>query len=433
MELSFYGGAQEVGRNCIGIREGPASLLMDCGVNVGAQTPHERNPLLTDSEARTYAQLAIAHAHLDHTGYLPVLYSKEKKYRAPIYATKPTHDLVGLLLADYQRLSNLFTADDIKRVVSHCKSLHFNQITGDKMKFSFHNAGHILGSAMVLVHGKKRLLYTSDTNNRASRLLDACHQGLHAETLIMESTYGAKADIHEPLKDVTKDLIDSIETTIISGGSVLIPSFAVGRAQEVLFILEQHMTSGALSPVPIFVDGMILKANRIYRQNLEFAKAEVRHRLLHGGQDPFKSKHFHVPKTRTRSDVLNQQAIIVSTSGMLTGGPALTYIKALAHDRNSLLAFVGYQSEGTPGRKILDGAREVELDGAKVKINMTVKKFDLSAHCDQAGLVQLARTTRGLKQVFLVHGEKEKFGELRDALGKKYEVIVPKNGESFKV
>ena len=269
-------------------------------------------------------------------------------------------------------------------------------------------------------------------NNRASRLLDACHQGLHAETLIMESTYGAKADIHRPLKEVTKELIDSIETAIISGGSVLIPSFAVGRAQEVLFILEQHMTSGALSPVPIFVDGMIPKANRIYRQNLEFAKPEVRHRILHG-QDPFKSKHFHVPKTRTRSDVLNQQAIIVSTSGMLTGGPAITYMKALAHDRNSLLAFVGYQSEGTPGRKILDGAREVELDDQKVRINMTVKKFDLSAHCDQAGLVQLVRTTRGIKRVFLVHGETDKFSELKDALGKKYEIFVPRNGESFKV
>ncbi|MDO8340122.1 MAG: MBL fold metallo-hydrolase RNA specificity domain-containing protein [Candidatus Burarchaeum sp.] len=433
MDLSFYGGAGEVGRNCIGLREGNASLLMDCGINVGAKTPQERNPLLEDADARAYSQIAISHAHLDHTGYLPILYSNAKKCRAPIYVTKPTQDLMALLLADYQRLSNHFSPDDTKHVLAHCKPLQFNQTAGEKLKFSFHNAGHILGSAMTLVHSGQRLLYTSDFNNRVTRLLDACHQGLRAETLIMESTYGAKEDTHKPLKDVAKELIDAIETAIISGGSVLIPSFAVGRAQEVIFILEQHMTSGALSPVPIFVDGMILKANRIYRQNLEFAKPEVRRRLLHGGQDPFRSKHFHIPKTRTRSDVLNQQAIIVSTSGMLTGGPAITYMKALARDRNSLLAFVGYQSEGTPGRQIIDGAKQVELDGEKVRINMTVKKFDLSAHCDQAGLVQFARTTRALKRIFLVHGEKNKFAELKDALGKKYEIIVPKNGESFKV
>ncbi|VVC03321.1 Ribonuclease J [Candidatus Burarchaeum australiense] len=432
MEIAFYGGAGEVGRNCIGLRDGRASLLLDCGVNVGAETPAARNPEIPDADARSYAQIAISHAHLDHIGYLPTLYSRAKHCRAPIYATKPTMDLMSLLLADYQRLSNLFTPDDIKRVLGFCRPLHFNQIQGQDMKFSFHNSGHILGSGLVLVHGRQRVLYTGDVNNRVSRLLEPCHQGLRAETLIMESTYGGAKDSHKPLKDVVKDLIDSIETTLIKGGSVLIPSFAVGRAQEVLFILEQHMTSGALSPVPIFVDGMILKANKIYRQNLDFAKPEVRRRVLHSGQDPFQSRHFHVPKTRSRADVLNEQAIIVSTSGMLTGGPAHIYLKALAKDRNSLLAFVGYQSEGTPGRRIIDGEREVELDGEKVKINLEVKKFDLSAHCDHSGLVQLARTTKGLKRVFLIHGEKPKLAELRDALGK-YDVRIPKTGETFTV
>ncbi|RLG19977.1 hypothetical protein DRN67_01200 [Candidatus Micrarchaeota archaeon] len=431
MKLTFYGGAREVGRNCIGLQEGRSSLLMDCGVNVGADSLSEEFPLLED--AKDYGQIAISHAHLDHVGYLPILYSKSKKFRSKIFATKPTHDLMGLLLADYQRLSNKFSKDAIKGVVRHCKSIKYKKKAGKSMRFSFYNSGHILGSSMVLVHSKSNLLFTSDVNNRKTRLLEPCHHGLTAKTLIMESTYGAAKDKHSPLKEVIKELIDEIETTLIKGGSILIPSFAVGRAQEILFILEQHMTSGALSPVPIFVDGMILKANRIYRQNLDFAGKSIKHQLLHGSRDPFKSKHFHIPKTRSRSDVMRQQAIIVSTSGMLTGGPAHIYLKYMADNPRNLLAFIGYQAEGTPGRRIVDGDREIEIDDQKVRIRMTVKEFDFSAHSDQAGLVQLARTTKGLERVFLIHGEPAKLKELRDALKENYEVIIPKNGENYRV
>jgi len=429
MKITFHGGAQEVGRSCIGVQDGPDSVLLDCGVNLGAKTPEERDPLLRNPKA--YSQIALSHAHLDHVGYLPFIYSKKSGYRAPIYATKPTHDIMSLLLADYQRLSARFSKDDIKRVVRHYKSVRYNQTVGGKMKISFHNSGHILGSSMILVHRGRRLLYTGDVNNRKSRLLNSCYQGLKADTLIMEGTYGSIKDTHPPMKEVAKELISSIETTLIKGGSIIIPSFAVGRAQEVLFILEQHMSGGELSPVPIFVDGMILKVNKIYKDNLDFAKSEVRRRLKHSDQDPFRSKHVHRPKTRTRSDVLNQQAIIISTSGMLTGGPVHTYLKTMAGNPRNLLAFIGYQAEGTPGRKVLDGEREVELDGVKVKLNMEVKKFDLSAHSDQAGLVQLAHTTKGLKKIFLIHGEDGKLEELRDALGKKYDIIIPRNGETY--
>lgn len=431
MELTFYGGAREVGRNCIGIEDRGASLLLDCGVNVGATTEADQYPLLENPSR--YEEIAISHAHLDHTGYLPLLHSKSARSRAHIYATKPTHDLMGLLLADYQHLSARFTTDDIKRVVRQCMAVRFGQIQGRAMKFSFHNSGHILGSSMVLVHSRHRLLYTGDVNNRKTRLLNACQLGLKAKTLIMESTYGASKDKHRPIKEVVVDLISAIETTLVTGGSVLIPSFAVGRAQEILFLLEQYMSSGALSPVPIFVDGMILKANKIYRQNLDFAKKEVQRRILHSAQDPFRSKHFHTPKTRTRSDVLNQQAIIVSTSGMLTGGPAHTYLRAMAGDNKNLLAFIGYQAKGTPGRRILDGEREVDLGGERLKIHLTVKKFDMSAHSDQAGLVQLAHTTKGLERIFLVHGEADKLKELHDVLQEKYEVVIPENGKTYAV
>jgi predicted metal-dependent RNase len=433
VKITFYGGAREVGRNCFGLGEEGRSLLVDAGVNVGGEEG-DIDPLLTDPKA--YPEIAISHAHLDHIGYLPIMYSRKYGCKAPIYSTKPTHDLMALLLADYQRLSHRFSVDDIKRVMAHCRAVKYGQIGGKGLKFSFHNSGHIIGSSLVLVHGKRRILYTGDMNNRATRTLEPCQTGLRADTLIMESTYGAPEDVHEPLKEVSRKLMASIESTLKRGGSVLIPSFAVGRAQEVLFMLEQHMTSGALTNVPIYVDGMILKANRIYRQNIDFAKDEARRRVLHSGQNPFDSKHFKVPRSRMKSDVLQQQAIIVSTSGMLTGGPAHTYMRALAGNPANLLAFVGYQAEGTPGRAILDGAREVKLSDSEeelpLKINMRVEKFDLSAHSDQAGLVQFARSTKGLKRIFLVHGEEKKLGALAEAL-RRYEVTIPKNGESFRV
>jgi len=259
VEITFYGGAGEVGRNCIGLEEERRSLLLDAGVKVGGEEGNT-DPLLTDVDR--YHEIAISHAHLDHIGYLPIMYSNLYKCRSRIYATKPTHDLMALLLADYQRLSNRFTPEDIRRVIAHCKAVKYNQITGESMKFSFHNSGHILGSSMILVHGKKRLLYTGDLNNRSTRTLEPCHSGLKAETLIMESTYGSYEDLHEPIKEVTRKFLAAIEDTLKKGGSVLIPCFAVGRAQEVLFILEQHMTSGALTSVPIYVDGMIWSLQR---------------------------------------------------------------------------------------------------------------------------------------------------------------------------
>ncbi|MFA6035696.1 MAG: MBL fold metallo-hydrolase RNA specificity domain-containing protein [Candidatus Micrarchaeia archaeon] len=504
MQITFYGGASEVGRNCIGVEDENRSVLLDAGVNVGG-AEGDIDPVGLDP--RKYNEVAISHAHLDHIGFLPIMYGPKYKSHAPIYMTKPTHDITSLLLADYQKLSNRFSTEDIKRVMHYCHNVGYNEIFGDKVKVSFHNSGHIIGSGLVLVHGKKRVLYTGDMNTRTTRTLEPCHHGLKADVLIMESTYGSNEDKHEPIKVVTKGMIDQLNKTLANGGSVLIPSFAVGRSQEVIFMLEHHMSGGTLAEVPIYVDGMILKANRIFRQNIEFAKEEVHTRLLKSGQNPFESKHVRMPRARDRSDVLKQQAIIVSTSGMLTGGPAHTYLRALAPNPANLLAFVGYQVEGTPGRAILDGAREINLDdyiearekarrGQKgiipvphdeepvareeesellsdyrdfeasrnkvhasanaphsghhgrdsrhsrtpaqerpsgtIHIRMQVQKFDLSAHSDQAGLIQFARTTKGLKRIFLVHGEGKKLTELADALHK-YDVTIPKLGETFRV
>ena len=431
-DITFFGGANEVGRNCLLVEDGRANLLLDAGVKLGERDEY---PLITTDMVRRLHRIAISHTHLDHVGYLPHMYAKG--CRAEVYSTKPTHDLTQLLLADYLRINRgmKFSNNDIIKAMKMWKMVEYGEVVGDKLKFSFHKSGHILGSSMVLVGGSSRLLFSSDVNDRETKLLDPGEKNLVAENLIIESTYGAPNDQLPTLKSASKMLCDSINRAIKKGGKVLIPSFAVGRAQEILFILESYMSSGVLEQVPIFVDGMILKANRIYRQNVIYARDEIQKRILMSDDDPFKSKFFHTPKTKDRSDVLRAgSAIIVSTSGMLTGGPVLHYLKKLAGDGNNLLILVGYQAEGTLGRKLLDGERRVMIDGREVELKMGVEQAHFSAHADYKGLLDIVRSIRKLKKVFVMHGEGEKPKKLGEAIQNMgYEVILPRNGESFRI
>lgn len=430
--ITFFGGAGEVGRNCVLVEDGRSNLLLDAGVKLGEKDEY---PIITDDEVRKLHKIAISHTHLDHMGYLPFMYARGCK--AQIYSTKPTHDLSQLLLADYQRINRgmKFTNNDIIKAMKMWKMVEYGEIIGDTLKFSFHKSGHILGSSMVLVQGDSRLLFSSDVNDRETKLLDPAEKNIVAENLIIESTYGAPGDEHPALKNASKMLCDSINKTIKKGGKVIIPSFAVGRAQDILFILESYMSSGVLEHVPIFVDGMILKANRIYRQNVIYARDEIQKRILMSDDDPFKSKFFHTPHTKDRSDVIERgSAIIVSTSGMLTGGPVLRYMEKLAGDSRNLLMFVGYQAEGTLGRRLVDGERHITIDGKEIDIKMGVEQLSFSAHADYKGLLDIVRSTKKLKRVFIIHGEGDKPSKLGESIQKMgYEVIIPKNGESFKI
>ncbi|MBI5159704.1 MBL fold metallo-hydrolase [Candidatus Micrarchaeota archaeon] len=427
MELEFFGGAGEVGRNCFMVSEGRDDLMLDCGVKLGEVEEH---PLLSPEDIHRVRRIAISHTHLDHIGFLP--YMLKKGCKAPIYCTKPTRDMTQLLLSDYQRIGRgrKITTKDVERVMSACNIVEYGEKVCDGMTFSFHNAGHILGSAMVLVEGeRKKLLYSADVNMRGTKLLDAARTGLEAEVLILECTYGGKEDKLPAVKTASNELAEAINQTIIEGGSVLIPTFAVGRGQEILLTLDAYMRSGLLEKVPIFIDGMIVRANRIYRHNILSARDEIQKSILVSEYDPFKSPFFHQSERKDRSDVLEQQCIIVSTSGMLTGGPVLGYLKALADNKRNKLLLVGYQAEGTLGRKLLSGEKKIIIDKEEVDVEMSVGQVPFSAHSDHQSLLQLANSTKELKKVFLVHGDPHKIEDMRADLEKKYEVIVPKNGE----
>jgi len=431
MRITFYGGAQEVGRASTLLESGDRNLLLDCGIKLGQTTEY---PLLHDDELKRIRNVTVSHAHLDHSGYLPHVYSKGAKPR--IFLTKPTRDLMGVLLADYHRIHHgereqrkLFTEKDVDGVMRDSLIAEYNEPFETGFKTTFFSAGHIMGSAMTLVEeGGKRTLFSGDICMRKSRVLDPCERGVNAETLIMESTYGSKTDLVPSFKDSYQKMIGIIKETLNNGGHVIIPSFAVGRAQEVLLALDDYMRSGALPPTKIFIDGMIGKAMKIYRHNAIYANDDIKRRILMSEDDPFKSPNFHHPRAKTREDVLKEPCIIVTTSGMLTGGPVLFYLDKLGNDPRNALIFVGYQAEGTPGSKVLAGEKTLKLKDREITLGLRVESVRLTGHADFNELVQFAKSVKGLKRIFLMHGEKS---DLKDALEKDFEVIIPRLLETY--
>jgi len=433
MRLTFYGGAQEVGRACMLLEEGKRNLMLDCGIKLGEKTEY---PLLHDDELRRIDNIVVSHAHMDHSGYLPHVYAKKAKPK--IFVTKPTRDLMGVLLADYYRIHHgereqrkLFAASHVDGVMKDAKIVEYGKPFTSGFRMTLHSAGHIMGSAMTMVEdGRKRIMYSGDICMRKTRVLDPCVRGLHLDTLIMENTYGAKEDIVPPYKESYQKMIKIINETLNKGGHVIIPSFAVGRAQEVLLALDDHMRSGALQPTKIFIDGMIDKAMKIYRHNALYANEDIKNRILMSEDDPFNSPNFHHPRSKTREDVLKEPSIIVTTSGMLSGGPVLFYLEKLGADPRNTMIFVGYQAEGTAGSRVLAGERKIQTRDGEIKLNLRVESVRLSAHADFNELIQFVKSCRGLKRVFLMHGEK---GDLKDALDKQYEVMVPRLLDTYSI
>ncbi len=433
MEISFLGAAKEVGRSAI-LLEGSRNILLDCGLKISGE--NEEHPLLEKEQVRKLDKAVISHAHLDHSGFAPALL--HMGYRGKFQMTKPTRDLVQLLLSDYlgiEKATHAYSQQDLAKFLKGVDIMEYEQ---PKDGITFYDSGHILGSAMTLVQEKNnRILYTADLNTRESRLLEGAKRGIQADTLIIESTYGSVADQHLSSKEIYASLAREVKETVDQGGKVIIPSFAIGRGQEILFTLESYIKSKAIPPTPIYLEGMIRKALRIYRHNAIYLKPEVQRRILTSDDDPFKSEHYHFAERKDRSDVLEQPtAIIVTTSGMLNGGPVLFYIKKLAGDPKNKMILVGYQAQGTRGRQLLDGANELEIDGQKIEIKLKVTQAKFSAHSDHKELVEFTRSIRGLKRVFVQHGEASKCEEFAAELGRKLkgvEVIAPSLGEKFNI
>ncbi|MEM3594779.1 MAG: MBL fold metallo-hydrolase RNA specificity domain-containing protein [Candidatus Jordarchaeaceae archaeon] len=436
IELSFLGGAREVGRSCISVKKNDKCILLDAGINLG-RVDEEEYPL----EPSTPPSFAfITHAHLDHSGYLPAIISK---YRCREISTLPTQDLGELLHLDFLKLRKElnveapYTSEDVMAVRSHTVDVNYSVELniGRGIKAMLLPSGHILGAAMVRLKVNNHvILYTGDLSTRNTRTQSMAETSVgKVDTLIIESTYAAHNDRHPSLQKVESAFIDSINTALDRGGRVLVPVFAVGRAQEVMLTLEAYTRSGILARVPIYIDGMIKKVNEIYRLYWSYLRPTIRRQIRYTRQSPLESDIF-VEVYQRKTVNLDEPCIIISTSGMLEGGPVIGYLKQMASDPKNLICLTGYQVPGTRGRKLQDGAREIRLpsDEEPILVNSEVKSFEFSAHADQSGLFRFVSRIEGLERVFCVHGEEWKTIEYAERIEelKKLDAYSPLNGET---
>ncbi len=284
MKLTFYGGAGEVGRSCILINSDKTRVLFDAGVKLGRTIEHPKIPA---ELIRSLDAIFVSHAHLDHIGYLPHLFSAG--FKGSVYVTKPTLELGNVVVNDYMRISEPkdVTKEGLSLMQKSFKVCEFkDEIKVGDMTFSFIPSGHIVGSSMITADdGKHRLIYSGDFFLSHTKLLEGADtRNLHANTLIIESTYGGKDNIFPSESVIAGNMMKSIKETILAGGKIIIPSFAVGRAEEILLLLDDYMNSGLIPKVDIYVDGMISKAMRIHRHNVIYCRKELQRRTLSGAR-----------------------------------------------------------------------------------------------------------------------------------------------------
>ena len=444
VSLFTLGGFGQVGRSCMLLTTPESKILVDCGVNPGGRTSPESFPRL-DWLGMTLDDLdavVIGHAHLDHTGFLPVLC--KYGYRGPIYCTEPTLPMMNLIQLDAIKVAAaqgrvpMYTDADVKQIMKQAITIPYGMVTdiSPDIKLVLANAGHIIGSSLCHFHignGDHNFVYSGDIKFAKSALFDAANWNFpRVETLLIESTYGAKEDIQPSRQEVESHFLRLVNETINAGGKVLIPIPAVGRAQEIMMIIDAYMKSGQLTEAPVFTEGMITEASAIHETHPEYLAYELRQKILETDDNPFDSEYFtNIEHADAREEPMREGSpcIIMATSGMLEGGPVLEYFKALVPDERNLLLFVSYQVNGTMGRRVLDGARQVSLlgKGGKVEavnINCKMEKLDgFSGHSDYNQLMSFVQKLRPkLRRVLVNHGEKRKSDNLAASIRRIYKI-----------
>ncbi|MCS4542355.1 MAG: beta-CASP ribonuclease aCPSF1 [Euryarchaeota archaeon] len=454
IRVTSLGGFREVGRTAVLVQTPSSKVLIDCGINVASE--ENAYPYLNVSEFRIeeLEAVIVTHSHLDHCGLVPYLF--KYGYDGPVYCTSPTRDLMSLLQLDYIEVTHRegketpYTSKDIKEMIKHTIPLEYGEVTdiAPGIRLTLHNAGHILGSAIVHLHigdGLYNFAYTGDVKFEPTRLFEpAVFRFPRLETLIIESTYGGLEDIQPSRQDAERELIKTIRETIARGGKVLIPVFAVGRAQELMILLEESIRLGIFEKVPVYMDGMIWEAAAIHTAYPEYLCKDLRDQIFHKGFNPFVSDMFiQVGSSEERTKIIEgEPSVIVATSGMMTGGPVLEYFKKLAEDPKNILLFVGYQAEGSLGRRIQKGWKEIPMSGANgktevIKNNMEVKTIrGFSGHSDRNQLIEyIRRLSPKPERLIICHGENQKCVEFASAIHKlfKLETKAPLNLETIRI
>jgi len=443
------GGANEVGASSTYLNFGGFRVLVDCGIRPGKPVEEQLPDLARIQEEGGLDAIVVTHAHTDHSGALPLV--AEAYPDAPIYATHPTAELLKVLLYDSLRIMDgrfdiereipLYPESSVDSLLKRIRPVHYLAPLDLKPEFrlTFSCAGHILGAAMVVFETSEgTLMMTGDIHAASQRTVPPLAlPRAHPQVLLCESTYGGR--LHADREAEEKRLAESVAGVIGNGGKVLIPAFAVGRAQEVALLLRRAMAARLIPRFPIWLDGMVTAICGVYAKHPDYLSPVLSQKVAKGSPIFFDDNRIvrRVDSASIRDKVIaGGPCCIIASSGMLSGGASTIYARQLLNDPKSMISFTGYQDEESPGRNLLrvaDGHEPtIRLDGDELPVRCRVTKYSLSAHADSGQLVALINRLNP-QEVLLVHGDAEARQALSRTLRRSFEgeIHLPSNGDVF--
>ncbi|HDP80380.1 MAG TPA: MBL fold metallo-hydrolase [Spirochaetes bacterium] len=461
MKIEFVGGARTVTGSSYIVKNDEFAVMVDCGMFQGRRDLKERNFLKLIYAPEKIDALVLTHAHIDHSGLIPKLV--KDGFKSPIYATEATTELCSIMLPDSAHIQEmdaewinrkqkklgrdpvdpLYTAEDAQKALERFRPVKYGDMVRvhPSVSVRFRDAGHILGSAFVEMWVKDKgktikIVFSGDVGTRDQAIIRDPETADEADILLIESTYGDR--LHKSKKDTYEEFKQIINTAHNRNGNIVIPSFAIERTQEIIYTLGRLFKAGEIPRMPVYIDSpLAISATEIFRHNQQMFDDETM-RIILSGETPLDFPNLHFTRTIEESKRLNKEAkgaIIISASGMCTAGRIKYHLQNNLYRPESSVIFVGFQAEGTLGRKLVDGEKRVRIYGEDVAVKAEVHTLGgFSAHADRDGLLDWMGSIKNENlKVFVVHGEEKASLSFADAVRDRYgyETRVPMWGETI--
>jgi len=460
-QITFWGATGTVTGSRYVLDVEDIRLLIDCGLFQGPKENRLRNWEAFPVEPSSINRVLMTHAHIDHTGYLPRLC--RDGFAGRVHTTHATRDLCDILLRDSAHIQEedaywankkgfskhkpaqpLYTVEDAEKAMALFSPVYFGEDfrIRDGLRLKFKDSGHILGSSFIDIKSKKeergrKILFSGDLGRSSRPILRDPDQVFNVDYLVLESTYGDR--LHEegsPTEEMARVIRESVER----GGTLVIPAFAIGRTQMLLYIIRELEDAGKIPTLPVYVDSpMAIEATEVFERRVPELDIESRIEAIKG-KKIFRPKNLHICKSREQSKQINEittPAIIVSSSGMATAGRILHHLSQRLSDPKNTILLIGFQAHGTRGRDIMEGKESVKIHGRQVAIKAKVESIlGFSGHADYNEILAwLMGFNRPPEKTFLVHGEPEASAALAEKIRSQFgwETVVPKHGESFEL